>query len=113
MEKQTKQRGCLADRYLLPKALKKTAKYTDEDFEQVRYLHKNGTSIHTIAKELEMSRRTIQFVLYPERKELAKKQLAERQKDGRYRYSTEKQTAMVREVRQRKRAILDQLIKKN
>lgn len=61
-----------------------------------------------------MSRRMIQFILYPERLEHAKKLFKERQKDGRYRYSTEKQTALVRSVRERKKELLkdNQLIKK-
>lgn len=102
----------LADRHLLPKMLKKTTKYTEEDRDRVRTFHKQGMSIHSIAKEIPMSRRMVQFIIYPERMALAKKLFAIRQKDGRYRYPTEVQTAKVRATRTRKRAMLNQLISK-
>lgn len=102
----------IVDKYLLPKDLKKTTKYTDEQREQVKQWHKEGKSIHSIAKDIPMSRRMVQFILFPERAVLAKKNFAKRQKDGRYRYETQKQSAMVKEVRTRKRTLLDKLILK-
>jgi len=59
-----------------------------------------------------MSKRMVQFVLYPERMLLAKANFKKRQAEGRYRYSTEKQSAMVQATRTRKRAMLDKLIVK-
>lgn len=103
---------CIADRYLIPKNLKKTTKYSDKDREQVRHLFKHGMSIHSISKTVGMSKRMVQFVLFPERAERAKELFAKNQKDGRYRYPTEIQSAMVQKVRQRKKNILDKLIKK-
>jgi hypothetical protein len=102
----------VVDKYLIPKALKKTTKYTDEDRDKVKALHKQGISIHGISKQIPMSRRMVQFILYPERAELAKKNFAKRQKDGRYRYTTQKQSDMVKACRQRKKEIIDKLILK-
>lgn len=96
----------IPDKFLIPTELKKTRKHTKEDYEQVKYMHKNGISIHQIAEDTGISRRMIQFTLYPERLQHAKKLFAERQKTGRYRYTTEKQTRLVRDVRNRKRELL-------
>ena len=59
-----------------------------------------------------MSRTMVQFILFPDRLALAKANYALRQKDKRYRYPTKEQSAMVAKVRNRKRQILNQLIKK-
>ena len=102
----------IPDRYLIPKELKLTAKYTERDREHVRLLYAQGKAIRQIAREVPMSRRMIQFVLFPDRMETVKKQFAERQKDGRYRYPTKEQSKMVAIVRNRKRQMIDKLIKK-
>lgn len=101
---------CIADKHLIPKQLKKTTKYTNKDRNNVHFLYSNGMSIHGISREIPMSRRMVQFILFPERAELAKKNFASRQKDGRYKYTTAEQTKKVRECRQRKMQILDKLI---
>ena len=101
------------DSYSIPKELKLTTKYTEEDREKARQMFKNGESIHSISKEIPMSRRMVQFTLFPERKDLAKKNFAERQKDGRYKYPTKIQSAKVAMVRNRKREMIDKLIKKH
>ncbi len=103
---------CIPDRYLIPKQLKKTTKYTDEQRERVKYLYKKGIGIRPIAKMIPMSRRMVQFILFPKRYELAKKNFAIRQKTGIYRYETKVQSKMVKEVRKRKRKMLNRLIKK-
>lgn len=96
----------IPDNFLIPTELKKTRRHTEDDYDQVKYMHKQGISIHQIAKDTGISRRMIQFTLYPERLQHAKKLFAERQKTGRYRYTTEKQSGMVRDVRARKRKLL-------
>jgi hypothetical protein len=103
---------CLADRYLIPKQLKKTTHYTDEQRANVKILYEKGNSIRSISREIPMSRRMVQFILFPERALLAKTNFAKRQKDGRYRYTTQTQSQLVQEVRSRKRKMLDNLIKK-
>jgi hypothetical protein len=104
----------IVDKYIIPKAQKRTTKYSEADREKVKSLHKNGMSIHSIAKEIPMSKRMVQFILYPERAELAKKNFAKRQKTGVYRYETSVQSSMVRKVRERKKQLLKNgyLIKK-
>lgn len=59
-----------------------------------------------------MSRRMIQFTLFPERMKLAALNFAKNQKTGKYRYPTKIQSAMVANVRSRKRKIINQLILK-
>jgi len=51
--------------------LDKRRKLTDEEREMVKFLYQNGISIRRIAKifEHKVSRRTIQFILFPERLE--------------------------------------------
>jgi len=85
----------------LPRNLDRRVKITDEDKEQMRYLHKSNMPIREIARQFEgvCSRRTIQLVIFPERLEVAKKQFAERSKDGRYRPSKEKWAGIMREHR--------------
>lgn len=98
----------LPDRYRLPKKLKRTTKYTDQDRAQVKKLHAEGYSIRHISRVVGMSRRLVQFTLYPERLAHARQLFKKRQQTGRYRYPTEKQSAMVAETRKRKRAMLKQ-----
>lgn len=94
------------DKLTIPKALKKTTKYTEVDRDNVRRLYKEGMSIHSIAKEIPMSKRMVQFILFPERAALAKKNFAKRQKDGRYRYPTPVQTKKVQATRNYKKTLL-------
>lgn len=101
------------DKFLIPKELKKTTKYTHKDHKNVEYLYDNGMAIRAIAREIPMSRRMVQFILFPDRLALAKKNFAKRQKDKRYRYPTKIQTAMVKTVRNRKKLIIDKLIPNN
>lgn len=104
--------GCLADKYLIPKELKKTTRYNDDQRANVKSLYQEGLSIRSISREIPMSRRMVQFILFPERALLAKHNFAIRQKEGRYRYSTKIQSKLVQQVRSRKRQMLDKLIKK-
>lgn len=65
-------------------------KLTDEDKKNIREEYAKGTiSQRGLAKKYNVSRRLIQFVLNPEKEDIAKKQFAERRKDGRY-YNKEK-----------------------
>ena len=53
----------------MPKEADRRRKLTDEEKENIKYLHKQGESIHSIAKQYakKCSRRLIQFVIFPER----------------------------------------------
>ena len=102
----------IPDRYLIPKQLKLTTKYTEDDKSMVYSLHEHGYAQRAIARMIPMSRRMVQFILFPEKMAKCKEQYAARQKDGRYRYPTAIQSAMVKKVRHRKSKILNQLILK-
>jgi len=85
--------------------LDKRVKLTDEDRENIREEYKSGIiSQRSLAKKYGVSRRLIQFILDPEKQEIAKKQFAERQKDGRY-YSKEKQREYVKNHRDHKKEL--------
>ena len=51
------------------KDLDKRRKLTDEERERIKFLYQSGSSIRRIAKifEHKISRRTIQFILFPDR----------------------------------------------
>jgi transposase len=53
----------------LPKSADRRIKLSDDDKEQIKELHRGGNSIHSLSKKFGVSRRTVQFILYPERKE--------------------------------------------
>jgi hypothetical protein len=103
---------CLADKYLLPKQLKFTTKYTERERKKVKQRYKDGYAQRAIARMIPMSRRMVSFILFPERMDKCKQQFAIRQKTGRYRYPTTIQSAMVKKVRHHKRKILNKLILK-
>lgn len=104
--------GSTVDKYLIPKELKKTTKFTDEDRERVKSLYDQGWAKRKIAREMHMDKRMVDFILDPEKMKENAKKFAIRQKEGRYRYPTKEQSAMVAKVRKRKKAILSKLIKK-
>lgn len=43
---------------------------TDEEKEDVKRLHKAGQSIHSLSRDYGVSRRLVQFLIYPERLEI-------------------------------------------
>ena len=88
---------------LLPEADKRV-KYTQDDFDKVKKLYAEGMSIHGIARVTGMSRRYVQFTLFPERAKHAKDLYRERRKDGRY-YDREEHNKAVADLRKRKREI--------
>lgn len=81
----------------------KRVKLTDENRENIREEYSSGLiSQRGLAEKYGVSRRLIQFTLNPEKQEIAKKQFAERQKDGRY-YDKDKHTVSVRTHRNHKK----------
>ena len=85
----------------------KRVKLTDEDKENIRTEYAAGdTSYSKLAAKYGVSKRTIQFVIKPEKLEKAKEQFKERRKDGRY-YDREKHNAGVRKHRQYKKELFD------
>lgn len=83
----------------------KRVKLTDEDRVNIRAEYEaGGTSQRKLAEKYKVSRRLIQFVLDPEGAERAKKQYAERRKDGRY-YDKEKHRVAMMEHRKHKKKL--------
>lgn len=86
--------------------LDKRVKLTEEDKSSIIEEHKAGASIHSLSRKYKVSRRLIQFTVYPERKETAKKMFAERQKDGRY-YDKDKHKDYMKSHRDHKKDLWD------
>ena len=85
--------------------LDKRVVLTDEQRESIKAEHESGTiSIRGLERKYGVSRRLIQFILFPERQEKAKKQFAERQKDGRY-YDKDKHRAYMKKHRDHKKEL--------
>lgn len=61
-----------------------------------------GVSTYQLANEYGVSRRTIDFVLHPERYERCREQFKERRRDGRYDVPTEERADIMREHRRYK-----------
>jgi predicted DNA-binding protein (UPF0251 family) len=81
----------------------KRVKLTDEDRDNIREEYASGLiSQNNLAKKYGVSKRLVQFILNPEKQEIAKQQFAERQKDGRY-YDREKHNEYVRSHREHKK----------
>ena len=78
-------------------------KLTDDEKEQIKGLYKDtGISIHSLAKDFNVSRRTIQFILFPDRNDRAKQRFKEHWKDY---YDRKKLTAATREKRRYKQKL--------
>jgi hypothetical protein len=81
---------------------------TDDDKEKIKVSYQLGESIRGIERTFHgrISRRSIQFILFPERREIAQKQFKQRRKDGRYYPGKEKWAKIMREHRQYKQSII-------
>ena len=85
----------------------KRIKLTEEDKEEIRKIYKEGIlSQRNLAEMFNVSRRSIQFILSPEKLEQNYKQRLQRGKDGRY-YDKEKQKEYMRKYRHEKKALYD------
>lgn len=93
----------------LPREHKGTVKYTEEDWKEVRRLYDKGTSLHAIARLTGISRKAIQYFIYPERLVIAKEQYKIRRLDGRY-YNKEKHRIAIKNTRKKRTLLKDQLI---
>lgn len=83
--------------------LDKRVKLTVADKEQIVQEYETGSiSINALARKYKVSKRLIQFTLFPERKELAKQRLAEKQKEGAY-YSKDKHKEYMKKHREHKK----------
>lgn len=82
----------------LPRELDRRIKLQDEQKEEVKEMFKIWVSINNIAQNFEVSRRLIQYIIYPERLEHAKELYAIRRLDGRY-YDKDKQRESIKSTR--------------
>lgn len=82
---------------------------TEEQKDEIRALREiEGLSTYRLAERFGVSRRTIDFVLNPDRLEKVKSQTAVRAKDGRYRLETSAATESVRRTREYKRRLSEE-----
>lgn len=85
----------------------KRIKLTEDDKKEIRKLYSQGVmSQRQLAEMFNVSRRSIQFALDPEKLKKNNEQRAERGKDGRY-YQKEKQREYMREYRRRKKMLYE------
>jgi len=90
----------------LPRGKDRRIKLTDSQREEIRDKYSTGEySTYKLADSYNVSRRTIQFVIYPERYEKAREMNKKRSKGGTY-YDTKKNTLAKREHRKYKQKIL-------
>jgi DNA-binding XRE family transcriptional regulator len=93
--------------------MSKRAKLTDEQREQIRATYKGGVvSQRELAEEYGVSRRTIQFVLDPEKyerqKDITRANQIRYRAEGRY-YDRDKQREYYRDIRARKRQLMESM----
>lgn len=87
--------------------LDRRVKLTDNDKLTIVEEYKAGSiSINALARKYGVSKRLIQFTLFPERREKAKKLFAERQRDGRY-YDKDKHREYTKKHRDYKKELLN------
>lgn len=94
--------------------LDRRVKLTSEDKESIVKEYDSGLiSINGLAKKYGVSKRLIQFTLFPKRKEKARQSLLERQKEGRY-YNKDKHKEYMKKHREHKKDLYNKgLLNKN
>lgn len=97
-----------ADKVRVTKQYDARIKITDEDKQEIKELYQRNISIHEISRRLSpISRRAIQFILFPERLEQLKKINKETEHYKRF-YNKDKHTIAMRKHRARKKSLLEQ-----
>lgn len=75
-------------------------KLTSEQRSEIKYLYaQGGTSYSKLAKEFNVSKRLIQFIINPDKHNKCLEQFKERRKDGRYKPTKEDWASTMREHR--------------
>ena len=87
------------------KGVDRRIKLSTEDIAEIKRLHATGISIHKLSKIYNVSRRLIQFRIYPERYKRAREIRKKNGEDGRY-YNKEYNTEAQIEHRNYKRELL-------
>ena len=87
---------------LLPREFDRRVKLTEDDKVTIRKLYRDGYAIRAIARALpKISRRMIQFILFPERGKHNSELFKARRKDGRY-YNPKKHKLAIKSLRRYK-----------
>ncbi len=89
---------------IIPKALKRSAKLTDEQRADIRELYKDGGTFRGIARQYDVDRKLIKFICVPSALEAHKEAYKIGRQDGRY-YDREKHTAAMRLHRNYKQSL--------
>lgn len=93
------------DKINLPDKLDRRIKLTTADKEEIKFQYSCGQSINGLARLYNVNKRSIQFILFPERHE---QNLADRKLNGgskKY-YNREKHSASIKNLREYKRDLL-------
>ena len=103
------------DKFVIPrkKGLDRRIKLTEKEREEIKHLRTLGLSTYKLAANFGVSRRLIQFILDPTKRERCAEQYKENQKNGAY-YKKERHTKYVQKCREHKKELLEKnlLIKK-
>lgn len=95
-----------SEKIKLPKEFDRRVKLTDTQRESIRSKYVTGLySQRSLAKEYNVSRRTISFVCDPEKYEKSKQQCRERRKDGRYKQTKKEWAKTMRDHRRYKQQL--------
>lgn len=86
----------------------KRVKLNDEEKKEIKKLYDTGMfSQRKLAKMYGVSRRSIQFIIDPEKLKENRKKFSERQKDGRY-YNKERHREYIKKHRERKKQLYNE-----
>ena len=95
-----------SERIPLPRELDRRVRLSEEQKDEIRHKYETGLySQRQLAKEYNVSRRLIVFVVHPDRYERAKEQSAQRHREGRYDTSKEEHARIIREHRRYKQGL--------
>ena len=98
----------IVEHWHLPKKYYRRVKLLPKDKEKIKQLHAAGTSINGIARAFNVSKRLIQFILFPDRAEKAKE--LRRQRGGsKIYYDREKNRIAQLDTRNYKQKIYKQI----
>lgn len=98
-----------SEKIKLPRELDRRVKLTDEQREDIRREYAEGAaSTRTLAARYNVSRRTIQYTIHPERYERLKERFKQNRADGRYKPTKTEWAATVRDHRRYKQELYKQ-----
>lgn len=95
------------DKLKIPKELDGRRKITDEQKVEIRELYERGIGIREITRRMEnISRRSIQFILFPERLEHLKQHYKQIEHWKQY-YDKDKSREQIKKLREKKRKLFN------